>query len=83
MQVELRKPELEQFIADQVRKGRFPSTTAAIEAAVEQMMLDQEIPELDDATIAAINRADEELERGEGMDFNDFAAKMRKKMAAG
>ena len=39
--------------------------------------------ELDDETAAAINRADEQMARGEGIDFKQFAAEMRKKFAAG
>jgi hypothetical protein len=32
--------------------------------------------------IAAINRAEDQLDRGKGVDFDDFAAAMRKKIAA-
>ncbi|MDB5324315.1 MAG: hypothetical protein JWN40_5946 [Phycisphaerales bacterium] len=84
MQVQLRRPELEKFIDDQVRAGHFPSAEAAVEAAVEHMMLDQGADdELDDETAEAINRAEEQIERGEGIDFRQFAAEMRKKLAAG
>jgi Arc/MetJ-type ribon-helix-helix transcriptional regulator len=84
MQVQLRRPELEKFIDDQVRAGHFPSPEAAVEAAVEHMMLGQSnSDELDDDTAAAINRADEQIARGEGIDFKQFAAEMRKKFAAG
>ena len=82
MQVRLSKPQLEQFITEQVRAGRFPSPDAAVEAAVERMMHDPR-GELDDETVEAINRAEEQIDRGEGIDFARFAAAMRKKMAAG
>ena len=81
MQVRLTKPQLEQFIAEQVRAGRFPSPDAAVEAAVERMMQDP-MGELDQETVDAINRAEEQIDRGEGIDFKEFAATMRKKMAA-
>lgn len=81
MQVQLRRPELEKFIDEQVKAGHFPTPEAAVEAAVEHMMLDHD--ELDDETAEAINRADEQLARGEGIDFKQFAAEMRKKFAAG
>jgi Arc/MetJ-type ribon-helix-helix transcriptional regulator len=83
MQVQLRRPELEKFIDDQVKAGYFPSPEAAVEAAVEHMMLDQGVDELDDETAAAINRAEEQIERGEGIDFRQFAAAMREKFAGG
>jgi Arc/MetJ-type ribon-helix-helix transcriptional regulator len=82
MQVHLNKPELQQYIDEQVKTGRFKSPDAAVEAAVEQMMLHQE-DELDEETLAAIHRAEAQIDRGEGIDFATFAAKMRKKMAAG
>jgi hypothetical protein len=48
------------------------------------MMLDQGADDqLDDETAEAINRAEEQIERGEGIDFRQFAAEMRKKIAGG
>ena len=82
MQVQLKRPELEKFIDEQVKAGHYPNREAAIEAAVENLMLDSE-DDLDDETVAAINRAEEQIERGEGIDFKQFAAEMRKKFAAG
>jgi len=83
MQVQLKRPELEKFIEDQVKAGHYPNPDAAIEAAVENLMLDSEEDELDDETVAAINRAEDQIERGEGIDFKQFAAEMRNKFAAG
>ena len=37
--------------------------------------------ELDDDAVAAINRADKQIDRGEGIDFDKFAAEMRKRIA--
>jgi len=79
MQIQLKRPELAKFIDEQVRAGNYPSAEAAVEAAVEQMMLGGEGEELDDETIEAINRAEEQIERGQGIDFKQFAAEMRKK----
>ena len=83
MQVQLSKPELQKFIDEQVKAGHYSSAQAAVEAAVEQMMLDQQAYELDDETAEAINRAEEQIDRGEGIDFHQFAAELRKKFAAG
>jgi Arc/MetJ-type ribon-helix-helix transcriptional regulator len=82
MQVQLKRPELAKFIADEVEAGHFSSPEAAIEAAVEQMMIDREFDEIDDETAAAINRAEAELDRGEGVDFEEFAREMRSKFPA-
>ena len=79
MQVHLRKPELERFIDQEVKAGHFDSPEAAVEAAVERMMRNQNDDELDDETAAAINRAEAQIDRGEGIDFKEFAAEMRKK----
>lgn len=79
MQVRLTKPELERFITDQVKAGRFPSSDAAIEAAVERMMLAQADAELTDEDVDAINESEEQFDRGEFVDFDAFAAEMRKK----
>lgn len=83
MQVQLRRPTHAQFIADEVKAGHFPSPEGAVEAAIEQMILDRESTELDDETIAAINRAEEEFDRGEGIEFEKFAAEMRKQFPTG
>ena len=79
MQVRLTKPELERFIADQVEAGHFPST----EAAVEQMMRDRADAELSDGDVDAINESEAQIDRGESVDFDDFAAAMRKKYCGG
>lgn len=75
MEVRLHNPAVEQFIETQVREGHYPSITAAVEAAIERMMSEEQ---LDDAAIDAIQRADAQLGRGEGMDFHLFATQFRK-----
>ncbi|HEX4793366.1 MAG TPA: hypothetical protein VH370_06220 [Humisphaera sp.] len=80
MVVQLKKPELEKFIAEQVRAGHYASADDAIEAAVEQMMLDHGI--LDEATIAAINRADDQYARGDFVEWRDVRDELRKKYLA-
>jgi Arc/MetJ-type ribon-helix-helix transcriptional regulator len=75
--VRMRKPELEQFIDEQVKSGRFESRDAAIEAAVERMML-EDAP-LDDATLAAIDEAEEQFEAGQHRDWKEVSAELRAK----
>jgi Arc/MetJ-type ribon-helix-helix transcriptional regulator len=79
MQVELKNSQLEAFIDNQVRAGRFPSPHAAVEAAVEQMRISME--HLDDETIAAIARADDQYARGEYVEWRAVREQMRAKNA--
>ena len=77
MHIELTKPKLQKFVDDQVQAGHFPSAQAAVETAVEQMMLDHGV--LDDSTIAAIANADAQYERGEFVEWRDVRDKLRQK----
>jgi len=77
MHVELTKPKLQKFIDDQVQAGHFPSAQAAIETAVEQMMIDH--GELDQETINAIARADSQYENGQFVEWRDVRDQLRSK----
>lgn len=81
MQVQLKKPELERFIDEQVQAGHFASPEAAVAAAVEQMMLDR-LYEWDEETVAAIDRAEEQIERGQYRDWEQVKAELRAKYPA-
>ena len=70
------RPEIEGFIDEQVKAGRFPTPEAVVEAAISEMR-DASGIELDDAAIAAINEAEEQADRGEGIELDAFRAKMR------
>ncbi len=72
------KPELEQFIAEQVKAGNYPSVDAIVETALLDM---RETFELDDETIDAINEAEARADRGEGMTLEECRAHMAKRMA--
>ena len=73
MQVHLKKPELEKFVADQVKAGFFLSSEAAVEASVTQMMVDQEAASLIERDIAEIDTSETEIDRGDSGDFDKFA----------
>jgi Arc/MetJ-type ribon-helix-helix transcriptional regulator len=77
MHFELSKPKLQKFIDDQVQAGHFPSAQAAIETAVEQMMLDHGV--LDDSALAAIASADAQYERGDFVEWRNVRDSLRKK----
>jgi Arc/MetJ-type ribon-helix-helix transcriptional regulator len=73
------RPDIIQFIDEQVKAGRFPSPEAVVEAAiVEWREADEE--ELDDETIAAINEAEEQGDRGEGIEFDALRAELKSRL---
>lgn len=78
MQVQLNNPELQKFVEDKVSEGQFPSAEAVVENALNLMKHDEEIG-LTPEDIEAIEEADAAMDRGEFVDFDTFAAEMRKK----
>lgn len=81
MQINLRHPDLERFIDEQVKAGRFKSADDVIATALARMM-DEDI-RLTDDDLAAFAQADAEIDRGEFEDFTDFASRNRKKYGIG
>ena len=77
MQVRVTKPEFERFIDSKVKSGHFPSPEAVVEDALSRMM-DEEVT-LTAEDVSAIAESDAQVERGEFVDFDSFAAEMRKK----
>lgn len=75
-------PEIQRFIDDLVKAGRFPSPEAVIEAAIADMRSADELP-LDDQTVAAINEAEAQADRGEGTDLDTFRNDFFKRVAGG
>ena len=76
MNVQLTKPELQRFVDEKVRAGEFATPEAVVEDALARMM---ETDALTGEDWEAIRRADEEIERGEFVEWDTFAAEMRKK----
>ena len=73
------KPELRSFIEGQVRAGHYPSPEAVIEAGVARLMLDADPTDLDEETLAAIDRAEEQIERGQYRDWKEVSVELRRK----
>jgi putative addiction module CopG family antidote len=73
--------QAQKFINEQVASGSFRSPEEVLHEALNRMMAEAELA-LDDQTAAAINRAEDQIDRGEGIDFDHFAAEWRKKLAA-
>lgn len=59
------KPELEKFVKDQVKAGRFASDNEVLEAGLARLMLDPPPDELDAEDLAAIEESEQQIARGE------------------
>jgi Arc/MetJ-type ribon-helix-helix transcriptional regulator len=73
-------PETRKLIEERVLRDGYENADALIRAALDT--LDQQ-PELDDETLNAIDRADEQIERGEYRDWEEVAAELRRKYTGG
>jgi Arc/MetJ-type ribon-helix-helix transcriptional regulator len=69
-------PDIQRFIDDQVRSGDFPTPEAVIEAAILEWR-DGNAEALDEETIAAINEAEAQIDRGEGIDLDTLRTHMK------
>ena len=73
------RPVLRKFVEEQVRQGKFSSSTEVIEASVERLMREEEEVEIDEEMWAAIQESEAQIARGEDRDFKEVAAELRKK----
>jgi Arc/MetJ-type ribon-helix-helix transcriptional regulator len=81
MEVRLTKPQFQKFVDGKVKAGHFPTPEAVVEDALARMM--EEDLRLTDADADAIAEADAQIDRGEVVDFDAFAAEMRREFVAG
>jgi Arc/MetJ-type ribon-helix-helix transcriptional regulator len=72
-------PELQKFVEERVKAGEFQSPAQVIEAGLARLMLDPPPDELDEDTLAAIERAEAQLDRGEGIPLKEAFDRLRKK----
>ena len=72
------KPELQQFIEEQVKSGRFASVEAVVEEAVSRMK-DEEVAQLDEDTLDAIDESEDQIDRGEYRSWEEVSAELRAK----
>ncbi|HEX8911763.1 MAG TPA: hypothetical protein VF796_05345 [Humisphaera sp.] len=82
MTVKFSNPEVEQYVAEQVRAGRFASAEALVQQAVERMMNDDSVAVLADDDRAAIAEADAQVARGEVTEFHAVADRLRARLKA-
>jgi len=78
MEVRL-SPQLRKFIEDEVTAGNFASADEVVEAALARLMLDP-APDAEDAqTLAAIDEAEAQIDRGEGIPLDEAFGRLREK----
>jgi Arc/MetJ-type ribon-helix-helix transcriptional regulator len=77
MEIRFKNPKVERFIESQVKSGHFPDRESVIVDAVSRMMEEEIVLTTEDRE--EIKAAEEEIDRGEYVEFSEFAAKMRKK----
>lgn len=77
MQLKL-KPAIQRFIDEQVKAGGFADAEAVLEAGVARLMLDPPPDDLDAEDLAAIAESDEQIRRGEVLDWKEVSAQLRK-----
>ncbi len=73
------RPQLEQFIKDQVETGRFGSAEEVVEAGLARLMLDPALDVLDEQDQIDIQKSLEQMDRGELIDSSIVHAEMRRK----
>ncbi len=78
MNIQLTKPALAKFVDDEVRSGHFSSAAEVIEAGLARLMLDPEPQDLDAETLAAIERAEAQFDRGEGIPVEEAFERLRR-----
>ncbi|HEX4125648.1 MAG TPA: hypothetical protein VHY37_13045 [Tepidisphaeraceae bacterium] len=71
--------ETQRRIAEQVRLGRFPTPEAVIEAAIVELTERAADEMMDAADIAAINEAEAQIDRGEGIELPALRAELSKR----
>lgn len=71
-------PELEKFVQEQVKAGRFSSAAEVLEAGLARLMIEPH-DELDAEDLSAIEESEQQIARGEDLDWNEVGARLRRK----
>jgi hypothetical protein len=77
MTIQIRNPELQRHILEQVDACNFQTPEAVVEDALLRVMMGKE-RELTDEDIAAIQLSDEQFEHGEGVDAAEARKQIRR-----
>jgi Arc/MetJ-type ribon-helix-helix transcriptional regulator len=73
----LLKPELQRFVDQQVKSGRFASMAEVLEAGVARLMVDSDPAKLDAGELAEIRESLAQMRRGEVVDWREHSAQFR------
>jgi Arc/MetJ-type ribon-helix-helix transcriptional regulator len=76
MQVDL-KPAIQRFVDEQVKAGSFANAQDVLEAGVARLMLDPAPDDLDADDLAAIEESEEQIRRGESLEWRGVSAQLR------
>lgn len=71
-------PELERFVQDQVKAGRFASPGDVLKAGLARLMLDRLPEALDSADLVAIAESESQISRGQDLDWTVTARNLRR-----
>ena len=73
------KPDDERFVAEQIKSGRFQSLDDAVAEAIDRLRWDASPEEATTADIAAVREGLEQLDRGEGVAWEDARRELNAK----
>ena len=73
------RPDVQKFIEEKVRAGQYATPEDVVHEAIARLQSDEELAaeELDDETLAALEEADAQYDRGEFRDLNAVAEELR------
>jgi len=74
------RPETQRLLEDQLKKRNFTSPDEVVHAALQAL---EELSDLDEETLDAIDEAEDQLERGEALDWKDVRDEIRKEFMGG
>jgi Arc/MetJ-type ribon-helix-helix transcriptional regulator len=77
LQLQLSRPELEKYITEQVKAGRFPSPEALVEDALERMIESES--GLTEEELDKLAIAEKQVEQGQVTDWSEASKSLRKK----
>jgi Arc/MetJ-type ribon-helix-helix transcriptional regulator len=69
-------PETQRLLEDQLQKGIFASPDEALRAALQAL---DELGELDEGTLDAIDESDAQIARGQVLEWDEVLARVRAK----
>jgi hypothetical protein len=76
MVLHLTSPDLERYLADQVKAGNFTSAEAVVEHALARVIA-EDAPLTDDV-LDAIDQAEEQIKRGETHSWEEVSSQLRR-----